>query len=161
MRKGLADKNPSYGVHRNSEKPRRRYVEDTEFYAFLKFAETKCEQSKRKHDGYLMLCITAEIAYLTGQRREDVLVVPRRNVRDDGILFEQKKEQRGDASTRAVDRCAARGCGQSEGAPAPHLWPLLSVQQAWSALHRRGFQDYVESTASAVAGCRKRALLVS
>ena len=49
------------------------------------------EQSERKHDGYLTLCVTAEVAYLTGQRREDVLGLPLRNVRDDGILFEQKK----------------------------------------------------------------------
>ena len=41
MRKGLADKNPCYGVRRNPEKARRRYVEDAEFYAFLKFAEQK------------------------------------------------------------------------------------------------------------------------
>ena len=91
MRKGFAEKNPCYGVRRNPEKPRGRYVEDGEFYAFLRFAEQKYEESERKHDGYLMLCVTAEIAYLTGQRREDVLAVPLRNVRDDGILFEQKK----------------------------------------------------------------------
>jgi len=91
MRKGLADRNPCYGVRRNPEKPRRRYVEDAEFYAFLKFAEQKYLQSKYKHDGYLMLCVTAELAYLTGQRREDVLAIPLRNVGDAGILFEQKK----------------------------------------------------------------------
>ena len=79
------------GVRRNPETPRRRYVEDGEFDAFLKFAEQRYEQSGRKHDGYLMLCVTAEIACLTGQRREDVLALPLRHVRDDGILFEQKK----------------------------------------------------------------------
>jgi integrase len=120
MRKGFAEKNPCYGVRRNPEKPRGRYVEDGEFYAFLRFAEQKYEESERKHDGYLMLCVTAEIAYLTGQRREDVLAVPLRNVRDDGILFEQK---------RATARCACWWSGPTRCArPSPKRrhYPALS-----------------------------------
>jgi hypothetical protein len=38
-----------------------------------------------------MLCVTAQVDYLTNQRREDIVAVPPRNVRDDGILFKEKK----------------------------------------------------------------------
>ena len=123
-------------------------------------AQFICEQSERKHDGYPMLCVTAEVAYLTGQRREDVLGLPLRNVRDDGILFEQKKSN-GEMRVVVAWTEALRGRRESEGATAPCLWPLSHLQQAWSALYRKGVQDHVEQTASAVEGCRKPALLFS
>lgn len=84
---------PFDGVCRNPEKPRRPYVEYSEFCAFLKFGGQKSGESKRKYDGYLLLCVTAQVAGLTNQRREDVVAVPLRNARDDGILFKQKKSK--------------------------------------------------------------------
>ena len=108
MRWGIVDTNPCRGVARNTETPRDRYVSDIEFSTFLKFASSQGETGE-------MLALIAEMAYLTGQRRQDILALHRARVSDDGILFIQKKGKGAskvlvewtDRLAECVERCKA------------------------------------------------------
>lgn len=84
MRWGIVDKNPCRGVARNTETPRDRFVTDEELAAFCAFAEALSDTGK-------MLARTARLAYLTGQRRGDLLKLRLDQLSDEGILIIQSK----------------------------------------------------------------------
>jgi integrase len=78
IRWGLASTNPCTGVERNAEDVRRYYVEDFDFWMAW---------------AYMPLHIRAlmELAYLTGQRQEDVLSIRVTDLRPTGIYVKQRK----------------------------------------------------------------------
>lgn len=84
MRWGIVDSNPCRGVARNREKPRDRLVTDAELAAFRATAELSGETGK-------LLSQVAWLAYLTGQRRGDLLKLRLDRLTDDGILIQQGK----------------------------------------------------------------------
>lgn len=84
MRWGIVDKNPCKGVARNTETPRDRFVTDEELAAFCAFAEVISDTGK-------MLARTARLAYLTGQRRGDLLKLRLDQLSDEGIMIIQSK----------------------------------------------------------------------
>lgn len=84
MRWGIVDSNPCRGVARNTETPRDRFVTDTELADFCKYSEEQGETGK-------LLAETARLAYLTGQRRGDLLKLRLDQLTDDGILITQAK----------------------------------------------------------------------
>lgn len=84
MRWGIVDSNPCRGVARNTETPRDRFVTDEELIAFCLFAESVSETG-------MMLARTARLAYLTGQRRGDLLKLRLDMLTDEGIFIRQSK----------------------------------------------------------------------
>lgn len=84
MRWGIVDSNPCRGVARNTETPRDRFVTDEELSALCQFAESISDTGK-------LLARTARLAYLTGQRRGDLLKLRLDQLTDDGILIIQSK----------------------------------------------------------------------
>lgn len=84
MRWGIVDNNPCRGVARNTETPRDRFVTDDELNAFCAFAESISDTGR-------MLSLTARLAYLTGQRRGDLLKLRLDQFVEDGILITQSK----------------------------------------------------------------------
>ena len=84
MRWGIVDSNPCRGVARNTETPRDRFVTDEELSAFCQFAESISDTGK-------MLARSARLAYLTGQRRGDLLKLRLDQLSDEGILIIQSK----------------------------------------------------------------------
>ncbi len=78
IRKGLCSDNPCRLVKRNTEKPRDRYVHDTEFSAVYKLAPApvKCAM---------------EIARLTGLRLGDILRLRLQDVKNDGLYVQTRK----------------------------------------------------------------------
>lgn len=78
MRNGFCARNPCYGVRRNKEKPRSRYVTDDEFTAAC---ERASEPLRR-----LML-----FAYLTGWRQGDCIALDWESVSDEGISLTESK----------------------------------------------------------------------
>lgn len=78
IRWGLASVNPCTGVERNKEQVRRYYVEDWDFWLAWVYAPA--------HLRALM-----ELAYLTGQRQEDVMSIRLADLRQDGIYVKQRK----------------------------------------------------------------------
>lgn len=78
QRNGLCAGNPCYGVRRNPEQPRTRYIDDDEFLlAFNKAPE-------RVQD-------LLAIAYLTGLRQKDVRELKRSQITPKGILIQESK----------------------------------------------------------------------
>lgn len=83
MRWGIVDSNPCRGVARNPEAPRDRLVTDRELCGFI-------AQAAGSETGTL-LALTAWLAYLTGQRRGDLLTLRFDRITDDGIMIQQGK----------------------------------------------------------------------
>lgn len=76
---GLTDKeNPSQGVRKNRERPRDYYANDRVWDAVYK----KAPQDLRD---------AMDLAYLTGQRPADVLVMRKDDVEDGFLVVKQKK----------------------------------------------------------------------
>lgn len=71
--------NPCAKVPRNRERPRDRYVTDEELALLL------------QHAGHPMIRCIIELAYLIGQRQDDVLTIRVADLSDDGIYIEQGK----------------------------------------------------------------------
>ena len=84
MRWGIVDKNPCRGVARNTETPRDRFVTDGELSAFCLFAESISDTGK-------ILAYSARLAYLTGQRKGDLLRLRLDKITDEGIYIQQTK----------------------------------------------------------------------
>ena len=78
MRWGIIDRNPCQGVKRITEKPRDRYIEDTELEAFCSVAPP-------------ILKVWCAFKYLTGLRQQDMLNIRMDQIRDDGIHIDTKK----------------------------------------------------------------------
>lgn len=71
--------NPCAKVPRNRERPRERYVTDHELALLL------------QHAGHPTIRCIIELAYLIGQRQDDVLTIRVADISDDGIYIEQGK----------------------------------------------------------------------
>lgn len=84
MRWGIVDSNPCRGVARNTETPRDRFVTDGELASFCKYAESQSGTGR-------MLSFVARLAYLTGQRRGDLLKLRLDLVTEEGIMIIQSK----------------------------------------------------------------------
>ncbi len=78
MRWGWCDHNPGKGVHRHSEKPRKRYLKDWEL-------ERLCEVSSDQFR-YII-----DLAYLTAMRKGDLLRISLSDVREGGLYVQQVK----------------------------------------------------------------------
>lgn len=78
MRKGYVLSNPCRGVRRNTERPRRRYVDDEELAGALERAKPQLRR--------IMLA-----AYLTGLRQGDLIGLRKDQVSTDGIILEESK----------------------------------------------------------------------
>jgi integrase len=83
MRWGIVDANPCRGVARNTETPRDRLVTDRELCGFI--AHTAGSETGT------LLALTAWLAYLTVQRRGDLLTLRLDRITDEGILIQQGK----------------------------------------------------------------------
>lgn len=84
MRWGIVDSNPCRGVARNTETPRDRLVTDGELCGFMVTAISQGETGS-------MLALSAWLAYLTSQRRGDLLRIRLDQLTDDGIMIQQGK----------------------------------------------------------------------
>lgn len=84
MRWGIVDSNPCRGVARNTETPRDRFVTDRELRNFIDYSESLGETGQ-------LMARTAWLAYLTGQRRGDLLKLRLDMLTDEGILIRQSK----------------------------------------------------------------------
>ncbi|AEJ02213.1 integrase family protein [Nitrosomonas sp. Is79A3] len=84
MRWGIVDANPCKGVARNKETPRDRFITDAELASFSEYAISTGETGR-------LLAEVARLAYLTGQRRGDLLKLRLDQITDDGILIIQGK----------------------------------------------------------------------
>lgn len=84
MRWGVVDSNPCKGVARNKETPRDRFVTDAELLSFCEYAERTNQTGK-------MLSRVARLAYLTGQRRGDLLRLRLDLLTLEGIMITQSK----------------------------------------------------------------------
>jgi integrase len=78
IRWGLVRTNPCAGVERNKETVRRYYVEHWDFWLAWVYAPAH-------------LRVLMELAYLTGQRQDDVMRIRVSDVRTDGIFVKQGK----------------------------------------------------------------------
>ncbi|CDF82618.1 phage integrase family protein [Pseudomonas knackmussii B13] len=72
------DANPCIGIRRHVEKKRERYITDDEFLAI-------CAVSTEN------MRVIYQMAYLTGQRINDVLGIKLSDISDEGIAFKQQK----------------------------------------------------------------------
>ena len=107
MRWGIVDSNPCRGVTRNKERPRDRYVDDAELEKFLHFcrnlvhgmlAEREGQAPRPTNKNYLeplmsgqVVAAALEVAYLTGQRRQDILKLPLAHILPEGLRVKQLK----------------------------------------------------------------------
>ena len=78
MRWGVVDSNPCRGIARNPEKPRQRYVTDEEFAILWQLASP-------------LVRAIMDLAYLTGQRKGDLLKLRLDQLKSGGIEFRQGK----------------------------------------------------------------------
>lgn len=78
VRWGYIDENPAREIQRHPEHARTRYVTHTEFEAVHSEAKPWVQ-------------ILMDLAYLTGQRRIDLLSLQRKQLNDDGIYIRQSK----------------------------------------------------------------------
>lgn len=78
VRWGYIDENPAREVQRFPESARERYITDDEYTAVRAIAP-------------VWIQILMDLAYVTGQRRVDLLSLTRRQMTDDGIYFTQSK----------------------------------------------------------------------
>ena len=81
---GWCTTNPCMGVRRNKERPRTRNVEQVEYDDFLAFARSRGTTGQ-------MLAATAELSYLSSQRRQDILALRLSEIREDGIYVTRLK----------------------------------------------------------------------
>lgn len=127
IRWGVVEANPCTGVERNKEQPRKRYVEDAEFWAVWELAP--------RHIRLLM-----ELALITGQRQADLINLRWEQVDGNRISFEQAKTGKrliihSDALENVLER-ARRGVAgfyvirQGSGRP----YTSSAVQTAWQRL---------------------------
>ena len=107
MRWGIVETNPCRSVIRNRERPRDRYVSDDELSRFLIFCRKlkhgmlstrEDEKPRATEKNYtqplntgMTVAAATEIAYLSAQRRQDVLKLMLENIRPDGLLVQQLK----------------------------------------------------------------------
>jgi site-specific recombinase XerD len=84
LENGHVLQNPTAGIRRHKERPRTRLVADDEWHEFWHFAQGQGSGAKT------VLAI-ANVAYLSNQRREDVLDLHLSQLKDEGIEFAQKK----------------------------------------------------------------------
>lgn len=84
MRWGIVDFNPCKGVARNTETPRDRLVTDRELYGFMAHS-IGCGETGA------LLALTAWLAYLTSQRRGDLLKLRLDRITDEGLMIQQGK----------------------------------------------------------------------
>lgn len=84
VRKGEIDINPCRDIARHPETQRDRFVTDAELESFCKFAMAQSETGR-------MLALTARLAYLTSQRKGDLLRLRLDQISDQGIYFKQAK----------------------------------------------------------------------
>lgn len=128
MRKGYVMSNPCRGVRRNTERPRRRYVDDAELQDALDRAKPE-----------LRRIIFA--AYLTGLRQGDLIALRQEQVGEDGIRLEESKRGKrldlgwSDALRELIqEACAASNCSRvfanSQGQP----WTSSGLQTAFQRL---------------------------
>src|SRR5260363_256438 len=92
---GRVRTNPCRQVRRNRETPRTRKVETEELQAVLKIAQ-------RKGASYSLIGLIAEFCALTGQRREDVLLLHLSQITEQGVYIEPKKRKRGEVQTKIL-----------------------------------------------------------
>lgn len=78
IRWGIIEANPCRGVKGNKETPRDRYVEHNEYNAV----------KKRLPE---IMQIMLDFAYITGQRRSDIMKIRMRDINEEGIYIEQGK----------------------------------------------------------------------
>lgn len=78
IRWGIVKDNPCRNVKRITERPRTRYIEDSEFLAVKNIASDLIE-------------LIMDFAYLTGQRIGDILTLKITDITETGIRIEQKK----------------------------------------------------------------------
>lgn len=78
LRWGLVEVNACAGIERNTEKPRRHYVDDWSFWMAWVMASEE-------------LRLVLELLYITGQRPADVLGLRQADVHPDGLFFRQAK----------------------------------------------------------------------
>lgn len=132
LRKGYAVSNPCRGVRRNTERPRRRYVDDFEFEEALRAARPELRR--------IMLA-----AYLTGLRQGDLIALRPDQVGPDGITLEESKrgkriviawsDELRDLVREALEKSdGARVFANSRGEP----WTSSGLQTAFQRL-RVGF----------------------
>lgn len=78
VRWGHIDDNPAREIQRHPEKPRERYITDAEYAAAHALAPRWVQ-------------IVMDLAYITGQRRADLLSLQRHQITADGLLIQQSK----------------------------------------------------------------------
>lgn len=78
IRWGIVDKNPCSLVESNKEQSRDRYIDTEEFLAVYKIASN-------------FIKLAMQFAYLTGQRRGDIISLKWSQVTDEGVLISQSK----------------------------------------------------------------------
>ncbi|HEV2917570.1 MAG TPA: tyrosine-type recombinase/integrase [Candidatus Babeliales bacterium] len=78
IRWGIVRDNPCRNVKRLTERPRDRYIEDWEYFEVRKVAD-------------LTYQLLMDFAYITGQRRGDIIKIKLSDISDDGIKIYQNK----------------------------------------------------------------------
>ena len=78
VRWGYIDENPAREIQRHPEQPRQRYITDAEYLAVWEIAPPWIQ-------------ILMDLAYITGQRRADLLSLTRSQLGPDGISIQQSK----------------------------------------------------------------------
>jgi site-specific recombinase XerD len=101
---GWVTSDPTAGIKPWKEYARTRFIDDVEYEAFKEFAHAHGEGSR-------VARAAMEIAYLTTQRRADILAIKLEHLTETGIVFEQAKSRRfardkhdDDAVTRVIVR---------------------------------------------------------
>lgn len=84
LENGYVTQNPTVGIRHHKERPRTRLVTDNEWHEFWRFAQAQSRGAKT-------VVAIANVAYLSNQRREDVLDLHLSQLKDEGIEFAQKK----------------------------------------------------------------------
>lgn len=81
VRWGYIDENPAREIQRHPEHARKRYITDDEYVAVRALAP-------------IWVQVIMDIAYVTGQRRIDILKLKRADLRDDGVHITQTKTKK-------------------------------------------------------------------
>ena len=85
--------NPCIGVRLNEERPRHKYVTDSEYQTVYRLALGQRSP---------FLALAMELAYLCRGRRSEVLAVRREHVTSEGVLLERGKGSRGEITLWSV-----------------------------------------------------------
>jgi integrase len=88
---GLLDSNPTLGVKRNREHPRKRGVTVQEFNAFLAFA-------RAKGGSQYMVGLIGALVGISGRRRAEILTLPMSAITSEGIRCKSSKVKSGEDS---------------------------------------------------------------